>query len=381
MTGVQTCALPIWKIADEKERRDLKRALGELDPPKEYGFIIRTAGMNSSKEVFKNDLDYLLHLWDAIVKRTKSVRAPATIYQESDLVTRSIRDYLYMDVDELLIDSEPIYERAREFLQHVMPTFESRTKLYQESDPLFHRFKVDREMEKIFDRSVSLPSGGQVVIEQTEAMVAVDVNTAGFKKGDNSHETILATNLEAAKTIARQLRLRDLGGLVMIDFIDMEQAKDRKKVEKAMNDEMAGDRARSTMLPISQLGIMEMTRQRARRSLKGTLFTVCPSCRGSGLRKTPEAVALERLERLNEVTREISFRRISAMEGREARVLIDGESAVFPDFWKGRHAGQAPDVDGVVYVPREAAEPGQMLRCRLTGRHDYDLFAEPLDNS
>ncbi|MBN2712445.1 MAG: Rne/Rng family ribonuclease [Planctomycetes bacterium] len=294
------------KIRDEQERAELKAALDMLNPPGDHGFIIRTAGMGQGKEELENDLDYLLRLWDAIVKRTKSVKAPSTIYQESDLVIRAIRDYLYGDIEELLIDGGEEYERAKEFLHQAMPEFEDRLHLYTYSEPLFHYYGVEEEIGKIISRTVNLHSGGSIVIEQTEALVAIDVNTGKFRKGDSTRETILAINLEAAEEIARQLRLRDLGGLIMVDFIDMESAGDRKKVEERMRVAMRRDRSRATVLPISSLGVMEMTRQRFRQSLRGTLFTVCPSCGGSGLAKSPDVLALEVVRRLRAMLRERS---------------------------------------------------------------------------
>jgi len=298
------------KITDDKERRELKAALDRLNPPKEFGFIIRTAGTSGGEESLKTDLDYLMHLYNAVMQRAKQVQAPAAIYQESDLVIRSIRDYLYEDIDELLIDSEPEWKRACEFLRIVMPNFVPRAKVHTASTPLFDQYAVDKEIEKICARSVRLPSGGEIVIEQTEAMVTIDVNTGRFRKGDSSRDTILAINLEAAKEIARQLRLRDLGGLIMLDFVDMDGAADRKQVEDAMRQAMAKDRARKTLLPISSLGVMEMTRQRMRRSLEGSLFTVCTACGGSELQKAPDVLALEFVRRLR-----------AFLEGRSGTVL------------------------------------------------------------
>lgn len=286
------------KITDEKERAELKRALDELDPPKEMGYIVRTAGMGRGKEELKHDLDYLHRLWEAIVRQTKKSRAPATIYRESDLVIRAIRDYFYEDVQELLIDREEEWKRARAFLEEVMPEYADRAILYTDREPLFHRYGIETEVENLFARSVRLPSGGEIVIEQTEAMVTIDVNTGRFRTGENSRETILAINLEAAAEIARQLRLRDLGGIIAIDFIDMEEAADRRLVEQRFREALRNDRARTTVLPISQLGVLEMTRQRLRKSLKRAFYTVCPACKGSGLRKSPDALALELLRRL-----------------------------------------------------------------------------------
>jgi ribonuclease E len=285
------------KISNDKERKELKSALDELDPPEDLGFIIRTAGMGRGQEELKRDLEYLLRLWNAIVERTKSVRPVATIYQESDLVIRSIRDYFSEDIEQLVVDREEECQRAKEFLHAVMPGYEERARFYDESVPLFERYGVESEIETIFSRSVPLKSGGEIVIEQTEAMVAIDVNTGRYK-GQNTRETILAINREAAREIARQLRLRDLGGLIMIDYIDMDQAQDRRAVEDVFREACRPDRARKTMLPISQLGVMEMTRQRMRQSLKRTYFNACPACRGSGMRKSGEVLAVEFVRRL-----------------------------------------------------------------------------------
>ncbi len=286
------------KITDEEERRELKKTLDELNPPGKLGYIIRTAGMGRGKEELEGDIDYLARLWDAIIEQTPKLKSPAPVYQESDLATRAIRDYFYDDVTELVIDREEDYTRACEFLKMVMPGYEKRARLYTEATPLFHRFGIDKEIENVFARQVPLPGGGSIVIEQTEAMVTIDVNTGSFRKGDSTRETILAINLEAAREISRQLRLRDLGGLVMIDFIDMKPAEDRRKVENLMRELLSSDRARKTILPISTLGVMEMTRQRVRLSLKRSMFAVCPTCGGSGLRKNPEVMALDFVRRL-----------------------------------------------------------------------------------
>ncbi len=286
------------KIEDDKERGDLKQALDQLNPPKDMGFIIRTAGMGKGREELQLDLDYLTRLWEAIGERTKKVKAPSAIYQESDLVIRAIRDYFSEDISELIIDSAAEYERAAEFLSMVMPEMQDRIKLYEEEDPLFNHFGAESEIEKLFTRSVRLKSGGELVIEQTEAMVTIDVNTGRYLKGESSREMLLQINKEAAVEIARQLRLRDLGGLVMIDFIDMERQEDRREVENVLRQAMQVDRARATMLPISALGVMEMTRQRVRKSLHGTHYDACPFCRGTGLLKNAHALGLELLRRI-----------------------------------------------------------------------------------
>ncbi len=280
------------KIVDDKQREELKKALNQIDPPKDMGFIIRTAGMGRGREELQRDLDYLTRLWEAVLQRTTKVKPPAPIYRESDLVIRAIRDYVYDDVIEVLIDREAECDRAREFLHAVMPNFEKCAKLYTDSDPLFHHFGIEEELDRIFARSVRLKSGGEIVIEQTEAMVTIDVNTGSYR-GADSREVILDINLEAAAEVARQLRLRDMGGLIVIDYIDMDHVEDRRKVEETFREAMRRDRARHTILPISSLGLMELTRQRMRKSLFGTLYSVCPSCGGTGVRKKPEALGIE----------------------------------------------------------------------------------------
>ncbi len=307
------------KITSDKERQELRRRLEELDPPKEYGLIIRTAGMGRGKVELKHDLSYLLRLWDAVIQRTKRLKAPAPVYQESDLVIRAIRDYLYEDVEELLIDREEEYARAKDFLHAVMPSFEKRTVLYQDKEPLFHKFGVEDEIEKIVSRSVRLPGGGEIVIEQTEAMVTIDVNSGRFRS-DNTREMILTTNEEAARESARQLRFRDLGGLIVIDFIDMELAEDRQRIEEVFREATRRDRARTSTLSISALGILEMTRQRVRKSLRGSLFTACPACAGTGLRKSPHVFAREVIRRLRAVC--------TNHEGGKAVVFLHPEAAL-----------------------------------------------------
>ncbi len=281
------------KIQNDSERRELRQALDALETPDDMGIIIRTAGMGKGEEELKNDLDYLLRLWKAITRRTKSAKPPSLIYEETDLVIRAVRDFMRDDVTDLLIDNKEEYDRACEFLKTVMPAYCKRARLYSESKPLFARYGVDREIEKVYSRSVALPSGGGIVIEQTEAMVAIDVNSGGFRKSDDSRKMILQINLEAAKMVARQLRLRDLGGLVMIDFIDMDQAEDRRKVETTFRDALKVDRARTTILPISALGVMEMTRQRIRQSLRTAVLSECPNCGGTGMTRSLESIGLD----------------------------------------------------------------------------------------
>ena len=286
------------KITEDRERQSLKAILDQLEPPRDMGYIIRTAGMGHGKEELQKDLGSLTRLWDAIKEQAKKAKPPIALYQESDLVVRAIRDFVYDDVEEIIIDSQSGFTQAESFLEAFMPEFCSRLYLYQDGEPIFDRYGVEESIDRTFDRSVRLPSGGELVIEQTEALVAIDVNTGRFRKGDSTRETILAMNKEAAAEAARQLRLRDLGGLVMIDFIDMDSPQDRRAVEEAFRTAARRDRARTTILPISQLGVMEMTRQRIRQSVKKTLYTPCPCCEGTGIRKSSEVLALEFLRKV-----------------------------------------------------------------------------------
>lgn len=286
------------KITEDRERQSLKAILDQLEPPKDMGYIIRTAGMGHGKEELQRDLQSLTRLWEAIKEQAKKAKPPVALYQESDLVVRAIRDFVYDDVEEIVIDSSTAFEQAKTFLNAFMPEFTERLHLYQDGEPIFDRYGVEQSIDRTLDRSVRLPSGGELVIEQTEALVAIDVNTGRFRKGDSTRETILAMNKEAAAEAARQLRLRDLGGLVMLDFIDMESVQDRRAVEDAFRAAAKRDRARTTILPISQLGVMEMTRQRVRQSVKKTLYTPCPCCDGTGIRKNAEVLALEFLRKV-----------------------------------------------------------------------------------
>ncbi len=286
------------KISDDRERQSLKSILEQLEPPRDMGYIIRTAGMGHGKDELQKDLECLTRLWDAIKDQAKKAKPPTALYQESDLVVRAIRDFVYDDVDEIVIDSETGFNQAKGFLEAFMPEFTSKLYLYTDGEAIFDRYGVEESIERTFDRSVRLPSGGEIVIEQTEALVAIDVNTGRFRKGDSTRETILAMNKEAAAEVARQLRLRDLGGLVMIDFIDMDSPQDRRAVEEAFRNASRKDRARTTILPISQLGVMEMTRQRIRQSVKKTLYAPCPCCDGTGIRKSLDVLGLEFLRRI-----------------------------------------------------------------------------------
>ncbi len=281
------------KIEDEDDRKRLKKALHACNPPKGLGFIVRTAGAGRSEDELHRDMDYLLRLWKAIAKRIETTTEPGEIYEESDLIIRTIRDIYSDDIDHILIDEEDSYNKARDFLKSVMPRVVDRLKLYDGEVPLFHKYNLEEEIVKINQRQVQLKDGGSIVIDPTEALVAIDVNSGNFRGKASADENAFRLNLAAAKEIARQLRLRDLGGVIVNDFIDMRKESYRRKVERVLRDAMAKDRARTKILRTSPFGLIEMTRQRIRPSLKRSIYQDCPCCKGRGLVKTPESMSIE----------------------------------------------------------------------------------------
>ncbi|MDP7018851.1 MAG: Rne/Rng family ribonuclease [Pirellulaceae bacterium] len=281
------------KIEDDDERRKLRGTLLDLNPPKGLGFIVRTAGAGKNRRELSRDMAYLLRLWKVIVRRVKNEPAPVDIYEESDMIIRTIRDIFSADVDSIYIDEEAAHKRANEFLQLVMPRFEDRLHRYEGKEPLFHKYNLEQEIARIHQREVPLGSGGSIVIDPTEALVAIDVNSGNFRADDNAEETAYRLNLAAAKEIARQLRLRDLGGVIVNDFIDMRREKHRRGVERSLRDAMKRDRARTKILRTSPFGLVEMTRQRVRPSLKRSVYDDCPCCEGRGLVKTAESMSIE----------------------------------------------------------------------------------------
>ena len=287
------------KIEDEDERTRLRQILEESDPPKGRGFIIRTAGEGCSKKDIQNDLRYLNRLWIAIEKRIETDGAPGELYQESDLVIRALRDVFTSTISKIVCDSESVVHKIREFFSIATPRLKRRVTYYDGQVPLFHKYRIEEEITKVQARKVQLRGGGSIVIEQTEALVAIDVNSGRYRKLKSAEQTAYESNLEAAAEIARQLRLRDLGGLIICDFIDMRNAKHRKAVEKAFRDAVRTDRARSRILGISRFGVVEMTRQRMRPSLQSSTYLACPNCAGTGFVKSHESLALEIIRLLN----------------------------------------------------------------------------------
>jgi ribonuclease E len=286
------------KIENDEDRRRLRDILRELNPPKGVGFIVRTAGTDRTKKELSRDLAYLLRLWKVIVRRIKKTTGPVDIYEESDMIIRTIRDIFTGDVDTIFIDEPKAFERAKEFLQIVMPRYVNRLKLYEGREPLFHKYKLDEEIAQINQRRVPLKGGGSLVIDQTEALVAIDVNSGSFRTDGSAEESAYQLNQIAAREIARQLRLRDLGGVVVNDFIDMRKERNRRSVEHTLRDAVKRDRARTKILRTSPFGLIEMTRQRIRPSIKRSVYKECPACSGSGLVKSAESMAIEVVRKL-----------------------------------------------------------------------------------
>ena len=282
------------------DRAELKEAMDQLDYPKGMSIIARTAGIGRSAPELQWDLNYLLKLWSAIDGAAKAGKGAFLIYQESSLVIRAIRDYFNNDIGDVLIDTDDIYEQAQQFMSHVMPEYAARVKRYRDDAPLFSRFQIEHQIESAYARTVQLPSGGAIVIDHTEALVSVDVNSARAIKGGDIEETATRTNLEAADEVARQMRLRDLGGLIVIDFIDMEESKNRREVENRLRDALRQDRARVQFGSISKFGLLEMSRQRLKPALSEGASIPCPRCGGAGHIRDTESSALQILRIIQE---------------------------------------------------------------------------------
>ncbi len=282
------------------ERDKIRAVMDQLNIPKNMGLIIRTAGVDRDIEELQWDLDYLQQLWAAIEKAAQERKAPFLIYQESNLIIRALRDYLRDDISEILIDSESVHQSALEFMQLVMPHNLRKLKLYKDDSPLFTRYQIESQIETAFAREVTLPSGGSLVIDHTEAMLSIDINSARATKGADIEETAYQTNLEAADEIARQLRIRDLGGLIVIDFIDMLNRGNQRRVEERIRDALSHDRARIQTGRISKFGLLEMSRQRMRPSIGESSYSTCPRCLGHGSIRSVESLALSMLRLIEE---------------------------------------------------------------------------------
>ncbi|MEX2964354.1 ribonuclease E [Microbulbifer sp. TYP-18] len=282
------------------ERSDLREALSNVEVPTGMGIIVRTAGVGRSGEELQWDLNYLLQLWDAVKKEADTSKAPHFLFQESNVIIRAIRDYMRDEIGEVIVDDAGAYELAAEFARQVMPHYAGKVKNYQDAIPLFSRYQIESQIETAFEREVKLPSGGSIVIDVTEALVSIDINSSRATKGGDIEETARSINLEAADEIARQLRLRDMGGLIVIDFIDMQSKSNQREVEKRMEKALGMDRARVQVGRISRFGLLEMSRQRLRPSLGETTFRVCPRCSGQGTIRGTKSLALSILRLVEE---------------------------------------------------------------------------------
>ena len=334
MPGLQRVGVS-RKIEDEEIRRKLRDNLLELNPPKGIGFIIRTAGIDRAKRDLQRDLNYLIRLWRTIVRRIKNSPAPPDIYEESDMIIRTIRDIYNSEIDSIWIDEPSAFERCREFIKVVMPRHINRVKLYEGKEALFHKYKIEEEIERIQDRHVPLRGGGSIVIDQTEALVAIDVNSGNFRADDNAEKTAFQVNLRAAEEISRQIRLRDLGGVIVNDFIDMREERHRREVERTLRESVRRDRARTKVLRISPFGLIEMTRQRIRPSLRRSTYEDCPCCSSTGQVKTAESMAIEVIrnlmttanqEDISQISIEIHERVANYLNNRKRKELTDLEA-------------------------------------------------------
>jgi ribonuclease E len=356
-----------------EDRNELREVIGQLDVPSGMSVIARTAGIGRTLEELNWDLNYLLQLWQAVDGAAKSQSGAFLIYQESSLVIRAIRDYFQPDIGELLIDTESIFDQAQQFMSHVMPSNVNRVKLYKDDVPLFSRFQIEHQIETAYARQVPLPSGGAIVIDHTEALVSIDVNSARATKAGDIETTAFHTNLEAAEELARQLRLRDLGGLIVIDFIDMESAKNQREVENRLRDALKYDRARVQLGKISRFGLMELSRQRLRPALAESAYIPCPRCSGIGHIRGTESTALHILRILQE----------EAMKDNTAQVVaqvpVDVATFLLNEKRPEIHGIETRFKVNVMLVPNTYLETPNYKVQRL--RHDDLNQSEPLPAS
>ncbi len=307
------------KIEDPQERKRLKTLINELTIPEGMGVIVRTAGEGKKPRYFVRDLHLLLTKWTEITRKMEHDRAPSCLYQEPDIVERTVRDFLTEDIDRVLIDNEDDYKRTQELVSQISSRSRGKIAYYKEAIPVFERFNIERQIEQTFQRRVTLPSGGEIVIDETEALISIDVNTGSHKsRSGDEKNTIFQVNMEAAVEISRQIRLRNIGGLVIMDYIDMKERRHRNSVYDKMIELMAEDKAKTHILPISTLGIMQMTRQRQQESLSANIYTSCPYCRGRGIVKSATTMSVELQRKLSSVARRLQARK----DGKEYALRI-----------------------------------------------------------
>ena len=342
-----------------EDRQELREVMGSLNIPDGMGLIVRTAGVGRSQEELQWDLDYLLHLWKAIEFASSHKKAPFLIYQESNIIVRALRDYLRADIGEILVDNPAVHRQAQDFMQQVMPHNLNKLKPYQDSIPLFTRFQIESQIETAYLREVGLPSGGGIVIDYTEALVSIDINSARATKGSDIEETALTTNLEAADEIARQLRLRDLGGLIVIDFIDMNVARNQREVESRLREALKMDRARVQVGRISRFGLLEMSRQRLSPSLDEASHVICPRCNGQGTIRNIDSLALSVLRLIQEeVMKDKTGRVVVQLPVKVATFLLNEKREAIRAIEQRHRAG-------VMLVPNETLETPHFKLSRL----------------
>ncbi|MDR1497425.1 MAG: Rne/Rng family ribonuclease [Puniceicoccales bacterium] len=310
------------KIEDVAERTRLKKILQKITIPEGMGIVIRTAGEGKKLRYFVRDLHMLLNKWKRIAETSNAASKPTLLYQEPGVVERTVRDFLTEDVDRILVDAREDYEVILQAVSEISPRSRNKVVLYQTNIPIFERFNIERQIEQTFLRRVPLPSGGEIVIDETEALTAIDVNTGGHKGTKDGKDYIVQANVEAVCEAARQIRLRNLGGLIIIDTIDMKNPKDRRQVYDALRDEMANDRAKHQVLPISPLGIIQMTRQRQTESNTTGIYTACPYCRGRGLVKNARTMSIEIQRRLISITRRLRTHKENTGRELALRILL-----------------------------------------------------------
>ena len=362
------------KIEDDLERRRLRQILDALKPPKDVGFIIRTAGIGKSKTEIQRDLTYLTRLWTILVKKRDSGPGPTELYTEGDLVTRTVRDVFTTDVDRVVVDDKEVAKRVKEVIKLANPRAKNKVELFEEPVPLFHKYGIEKEIEQMYSRHVPLPSGGSLVIDSTEAVVAIDVNSGKFRDHADAETTAFKTDMEAADEIPRQLRLRDLGGVIICDFIDLRYERHRRDLGAKLHANFQKDRAKTKVLPMSQFGIIEITRQRMRPSLKRSIYCDCPYCKGAGLVKTPESMSLDVMRRLA----------IAAHNAQVARV----ELTIAPDvnfFLQNRKRAQIAELEAEsgkkIIIRADAAVGLDEVRMALFDLRDSAIYLAELGMS
>lgn len=311
------------KIEDVKERNRLKKIIRDLTIPEGMGVIVRTAGEGKKARYFVRDLHIMLKTWDKIQSKMDSVKAPSCLYKEPDLSERTVRDFLTENIDRVLVDNPEDHQSIIDDVSQISKRSASKIQLYEDSIPIFERYNIENQIEQTFQRAVPLPSGGAIVVDETEALIAIDVNTGSHKNKGNENDTIFQVNCEAAAEIARQIRLRNIGGLIIIDFIDMKQRKYRNAILSRMRSHMALDKAKTHILPISALGIMQMTRQRMQESVSSGLYTDCPYCRGKGIVKSATTVSVELQRKLSGIVRRARNRMPDLSKPIKLRVLVN----------------------------------------------------------